>query len=117
MQCHTNIVSIWDELEEHPSLFFRLTSTTPSSPTAAAGEDGKQQRQQKSEKLRGMIRVVMAGVSIVGVFYSCVALAGYLAFPDTARSNITLNFRQDDWLMQVRAEGSHAICICSSKQL
>ena len=50
-----------------------------------------------------MIRVVMAGVSIVGVFYSCVALAGYLAFPDTARSNITLNFRQDDWLMQVRA--------------
>ncbi|EFN58616.1 hypothetical protein CHLNCDRAFT_50436 [Chlorella variabilis] len=111
--CHTNIVSIWDELEEHPSLFFRLTSTTPSSPTAAAGEDGKQQRQQKSEKLRGMIRVVMAGVSIVGVFYSCVALAGYLAFPDTARSNITLNFRQDDWLMQAARACIGLIQICA----
>lgn len=41
------------------------------------------------------------------------AVAGYLAFPLTARSNITLNFRQDDWLIGVARAAIGVIQCCA----
>jgi hypothetical protein len=41
------------------------------------------------------------------------AVAGYLAFPLTARSNITLNFRQDDWLITVARAAIGLIQCCA----
>jgi sodium-coupled neutral amino acid transporter 7/8 len=41
------------------------------------------------------------------------ALAGYLAFPVTARSNIILNFSQHDWLMQAARACIGLIQICA----
>ncbi|KAL4440716.1 hypothetical protein ABPG77_000425 [Micractinium sp. CCAP 211/92] len=119
-QCHTNVISVWEELEPCPR-FFRA-ATLPTSPQHAAAEPGQLQpgatqvqavergaaalpgcgqRRLKSEKLLGMARVVVVAVALTGVFYSCVGLAGYLAFPTSAQSNIMLNFPADDPLIQV----------------
>ncbi|PRW56012.1 AAAP family transporter: amino acid [Chlorella sorokiniana] len=77
---------------------------------AAAGElhytplplsSGASQRSLKSEKLEGMRRVVVLAVAVTGVLYSCVGLAGYLAFPTSARSDIMLSFGEDDLLIQI----------------
>lgn len=120
-QCHTNVISVWEELEPRPC-FFRA-ATPPAIPPPAAAEaggleslpaqeeqavgqgaaaaQGSRQRRPKSEKLVGMARVVVVAVALTGLFYSCVGLAGYLAFPTSAQSNITLNFAADDPLIQV----------------
>ncbi|KAL4457498.1 hypothetical protein ABPG75_012363 [Micractinium tetrahymenae] len=119
-QCHTNVVTVWEELEPRPSFFRTATppAITPHTPAdteqpqpeqqepppqqqAAWPVPGNGQRRAKSEKLVGMARVVAAAVALTGLFYSCVGLAGYLAFPASAQSNITLNFSEDDPLIQV----------------
>ncbi|KAI3436527.1 hypothetical protein D9Q98_005944 [Chlorella vulgaris] len=109
--CHTNLVSIWDELEDRPRLFFPAAGSPrkPHSDAQVAGQPGV----RGSRKLAGMTHVVAAGVSITGLFYTLVALAGYLAFPVTARSNIILNFSQHDWLMQAARACIGLIQICA----
>lgn len=119
-QCHTNVINVWQELEPRPSFFRAATRPAmPQQATADAGqqqadaqaqrpagqgaaaEQGSGQRRPRSEKLAGMARVVAVAVALTALFYSCVGLAGYLAFPASAQSNITLNFPADDPLLQV----------------
>ena len=62
--------------------------------------DGR--RLRRSLKLRSMVAVICVAISITAVFYSLVAMAGYLAFPTSVQSNILLNFDDSDNLMLVR---------------
>ena len=89
LQCHTNVISVWDELEHQPAFF--SSSSKPAGEEAAVNtgqaveqqqERRRQQQQQqqqqwgqrqpKSDKLAGMIRVVCLANLATALFYSCV---------------------------------------------
>lgn len=103
LQSHTNVVSIFEELEAQPSLFRSGTSTpslagseavlgSAADAVAAAGaatacggaangfSRSSRQRRPKSEKLLGMIHVVMAGLAVTAVLYTCVGALSWGAW-------------------------------------
>ncbi|PSC71694.1 AAAP family transporter: amino acid [Micractinium conductrix] len=56
---------------------------------------------QRTQKLQGMVQVLMAAICLTACFYTLVGLAGYLTFPRTALSNILLNYSNGDKLMEI----------------
>lgn len=71
MQCHTNVVSIWDELEPQPALLRRAAATSRALAPEHSPRGDAQQRGM-SRKLAGMVCVLAAGVGVTGLFYCCV---------------------------------------------
>ncbi|KAL6772315.1 hypothetical protein ACKKBG_A29755 [Auxenochlorella protothecoides x Auxenochlorella symbiontica] len=123
MQCHAQVITVFNELEERPRLvknlfpsgLFRLRGSDEEEDgaqdavvegvadgTGAETESEAGPRQSgKSRKLRGMRRVVMAAIGLTAAGYSAIGLTGYLAFPHSAQSNILNNFSRRDGLMQL----------------
>lgn len=92
---HTNVITVFDELEREPVLLFRgsLSSSAasngePLGEAAAAAADaaetggsrGVQQRRRrpKTPKLAGMVRVVLAALAITGLLYTTVGAPAVL---------------------------------------
>ena len=107
-QCHHNVISVFNELESHPSLF--RPSARRGAAAAARGPQQQQQEQQgqerqgpvtsyeslpsplalsqrsmrhlKSSKLRGMVWVIAVSMSLVALLYCTIgAPPGGLAAP------------------------------------
>lgn len=93
MRSHTNVVTVFDELERQPAFFRPASSSSldgaggPTGTADAAGANGggaaaqlngalgQQKRPPKTEKLVGMIRVVLAALATCAVLYSIVGVS------------------------------------------
>jgi hypothetical protein len=89
LQCHTNVISVFDELEPQPA-FFSSSSSKPAGlldVASGAGQAGEQpqpqqqqleqrqrqqQRQPRSDKLAGMSQIICLANLTTALFYSCV---------------------------------------------
>lgn len=123
-QCHTNVIAVFDEMDDDPVIFRTPSSQSLAGEASSAGEapgapSGPQvsralhytqlpvwsrsmsRRKLKSPKLMGMVWVVITAIGITCFFYCAVGVFGYLAFLRKVDSNILLNFAPDDRMMQV----------------
>ncbi|KAL4856165.1 Proline dehydrogenase 1 [Chlorella vulgaris] len=129
--CHTNVISVFSELEDPPDL--RCTSSSgpvqqqqqQQPPLESAGSSGYQSlptprllagrsmRRLKSSKLKSMVGVIAASISLTASLYCTTGIAGYLAFAADTKPDILLNFGSSDLLMQV-ARASIGLVITAS---
>lgn len=98
--CHANVVGVFYELEHNPH---RLVMPLPARP-----EDyhalGSLAPKPYTFKLIGMLGVVISAMSIILVGYSCVGVAGFVAYPASVSSNVLNSFPPGDpWIEAAQA--------------
>ncbi|EIE22920.1 hypothetical protein COCSUDRAFT_47742 [Coccomyxa subellipsoidea C-169] len=83
--CHANVVTIFTELDKKPAL---LIGALPADPAEYAALPGSFAPRPRSQKMVGMLGVIISAITVIMLGYLMVGFSGYLAFPTTVEGNI-----------------------------